>query len=118
MCSRIFFSFRRMLSFVTFEYFFLPAGLGQSHSSTVPYCSSICLPVTRLARSRSRLTLLFGLLFSSEPFVLAIIFEGEAINRFDFCALEDFNFANFISGQGILPDWQAVKKVQINITTQ
>src|SRR5688572_13002260 len=104
MCSRIFFSFLRMFSLVTLEYFFLPAGLGQSHSSTVPYCSSICLPVTRFARNRSRLTLFFALLLSSAPFVLAIIFEGEDTNRFPFCALECFNFANFTSGQGIFPD--------------
>src|SRR5688500_19681520 len=88
MCSRIFFSFLRMFSLVTLEYFFLPAGLGQSHSSTVPYCSSFCLPVTRFARKRSRLTLFFALLFFSSPFFMAIIFDGDDIYRHTYYLLE------------------------------
>lgn len=104
MCSRIFFSFLRMLSLVTFEYFFFSVGLGQSHSSTFPYCSSICLPVVRLALRRSRSTCCrVGDVFSTD-FVLAIK-EGGAKYRVFLPALEAFIFAYFGSGQGILPDW-------------
>jgi prepilin signal peptidase PulO-like enzyme (type II secretory pathway) len=113
MCSRIFFSFLRIFSLFTFEYFFFPDGLGQSHSSTDPYCSSICLPVTRVAFIRSRFTSLLVPSWSAVVLALAIILEGDAMKRLPLCSLDSFILVVLTSGQGILPDWHAV---QITIT--
>ena len=104
MWSRIFFSFLRMLSLVTLENFFFCDGLGQSHSSTLPYCSSISFPEVRFAFRRSKSGWLRLGEVSCTPLLLAIIREGGAKKRFPLPALDSFILANFISGHGILPD--------------